>query len=403
MEPRWDIAAVVVAIIAVPFAMSPAATTLLASLFHLLTRTLWLAKARCERLEWIDVPDGVLHECTIPNENCEHIRAATRKESWNSTIGTFYTRIRRGNFVKKPRQLELHTEYVRTDYKTLKAMALLLQTYNYDEIPYPDVVFKKVGTVWTAYIKATTVTSFSKDYRLNVTKTEMEGFLRGYPPWYSQPLVLANGHKISHLIRNTDDVSRGGWIVAIGLSEDSLIANDSMDYTLVGNKPKGPIINALLRIHHCLTNIAKAFPDEEIVGEAENLMQRCIALDFCHTGSGLFHIFKASELSNRFGTSKRWFLDLEGTRLVASTLSDAQCILIMRVFSQYDELSLEDIQDLRPVLEIAIRIAMTSAYTVLKFLRPMTFYIDRRTKFDWLEEIKSRSIYLRDRFEDEDI
>jgi hypothetical protein len=130
MEPRWDIAAVVVAIIAVRLAMSPPATELLRSLFHQLILTIWPAKARCERLEWIDIPDGLLHECTVPVENCEHIKAANGKQTWNSTIGTFYTRIRRGNFVKKPQQLDWNTDYVRTDYKTLKAMVLLLQECN---------------------------------------------------------------------------------------------------------------------------------------------------------------------------------------------------------------------------------------------------------------------------------
>jgi hypothetical protein len=399
MEPRWDIAAVVVAVIAVPLAMSPAATLLLSSLFCTFIRTVWPAKARCERLEWIDIPDGLLHECTIPPEHCEHIKAVSKKGSWNDTIATFFTLIRRGTFVKKPQQLDWYTDYVRTDYKTLMAMVLLLTDpggIRFEGKPNIYVVFKEVGSIWTAYIKASRINSQLLHHRLKVTKLEMEGFLRGYPPWYQQPLVLANGNTMNHPIKDLEDLSRGGWIVAIGLSQAQPIAHDIMDRS--NGKPSRPVINALLRIHHCLRNLMEALPEERIVREAEHLMCRCMAGRHIPRGSRLYSFFRTSLLSECFN-SDRWFIDEPEIKRYASTLSDAQCVLIMRVFSQYDDPSNQDIEELQPVLEVAIRVAMTSVW---KVLLNMSEYHES-TVYEWPEQIKSRAIYLRDRFEDEDV
>lgn len=415
MEPRWDIAAVVVAMISVPLAMSPTASRLLASLFRIFIRTIWPAKARCERLEWIDIPEGLLHECTLPSEHCEHIKAVGRKRSWDNMIGAFFTLIRRGTFVKKPHQLDWYTDYVRTDYKSLKAMVLLLQTFSSEGTrtignPKLDVVFKEVGNIWTAYIKVSPI-DLAPPRRLKITKYEMECFLKGYPPWYQQPLVLANGNAINNPIKEVDDISRGGWIVAIGLSPAQPIANDHLDcFYRDDYKPSGPIFNALLRLHHCLRNIAKALPEEKIISEAEELMRRCEENHYIWTNSTLGRLFCSSELSARFNTDPEkcfWFSNSAETARYASALSDAQCVLIMRIFSKYNDPTTKDIQELRPVLYVAIRVAMTGVYAVARYMitvhNPKVFERNRRALLEWPEQIKSRSIYLRDRFEDEDI
>jgi len=81
----------------------------------------------------------------------------------------------------------------------------------------------------------------------------------------------------------------------------------------------------------------------------------------------------------------------------------------MRAFSQYDDLSSKDIDELRPVLEVPIRVATTSVYTVSRYVVTLhnTFFFfferNRHALFEWLEQIKLRSISLRDRFEEEDI
>jgi len=78
-----------------------------------------------------------------------------------------------------------------------------------------------------------------------------------------------------------DNISWGGWIVAIGLSQVQPIANDIMEFFYIdGYALSSPIFNALLRLHHRLGNMVKAFPEKEIVREAEELMQRCTEKNF---------------------------------------------------------------------------------------------------------------------------
>lgn len=56
--PRWDLAAVVVAIIAVPLAMSPAASSFIRDLCFVLLRTMWPSSAQYEQLGWDDIKKG---------------------------------------------------------------------------------------------------------------------------------------------------------------------------------------------------------------------------------------------------------------------------------------------------------------------------------------------------------
>ena len=137
--------------------MSPVIASLLNSAFLSILRFIRPSKSRCERLEWIDIPDGLLHECTLPTENCTHVMAST-KQSWNATLGTFFTRIRRATYVSKPRQLNFRTDYLRTDSKTLKVMlAIIADPYRHrfwhrSEKDLLRVKFEDVGGILTAVI-----------------------------------------------------------------------------------------------------------------------------------------------------------------------------------------------------------------------------------------------------------
>jgi hypothetical protein len=132
-----------------------------------------------------------------------------------------------------------------------------------------------------------------------------------------------------------DDISRGGWVVAIGLSEVWPIASDMVEYVLIAGMPHSPVINSLQRIHHCLQNMVKGFPDDEIIRKAEKLMRDCVKFTYCSSGSELFSFFDNSSLSKRFdmaGTgskSRRWFEDWKETARHASALTAEECVWMM--------------------------------------------------------------------------
>src|SRR5256885_5487230 len=122
---QWDMAAVIVAMIGVPLMLSPATLSMLRAAYRLVLQCLRPISGRCERLEWSDIPEGVLRVCgancprpgswITPHDNC-----------WNSSIGSTFPRAwssaaRREKWVRKPKQLDPTKKYIRTDVRTIKA------------------------------------------------------------------------------------------------------------------------------------------------------------------------------------------------------------------------------------------------------------------------------------------
>lgn len=129
MESRWDIAAVVVAIAAIPLAMSPMAMHIVVVISTLMLRRIYSTAARRARLAWTDVPSGTLHECTIPIDSCMESTNDTR-HSWNVVITRLFVHIRHVQYctvVQKPKEFSLGTNYVQTDTQNLKASFLFLR------------------------------------------------------------------------------------------------------------------------------------------------------------------------------------------------------------------------------------------------------------------------------------
>jgi len=223
MEIRWDMFAALVALCVLPFMLSPSATWLIKSLCLRVGRKLWPACAECERLEWRDIPDDPLACPTSHHysENC-----------LDSSVGTFFYNAwisanrRERPRVSKPSQLDFHKSYIRTDPTTLGAFALQALAYPLDfdneeewwavrteNRPSP-ITFENVGGIMTAHLCHMHLSTTPK------SKKELKSLLKGYPPFYSEFIYLPNGEKIWSPIQSSNDIDRGGWIVAAGLNYD---------------------------------------------------------------------------------------------------------------------------------------------------------------------------------------
>src|SRR5271156_141202 len=198
MADDWGLATIVVALCAITLILSTVSLNFIASIISAVLSAAWPPLAKCERFEWLHIPDGPLHKCPFPPQFCNHLGPTPDgTRSWERAITNFFA-IRRGNFVRKPKQLSFSTTYIRTDTKTLKVFLSLLNVrenfvaFNMGEAPF-RVVFKQVEGLMTAYIQIQRPlpTHISSTYRLDVTKREMELILQGYPPWYQNPLSLA--------------------------------------------------------------------------------------------------------------------------------------------------------------------------------------------------------------------
>jgi hypothetical protein len=159
--------------------------------------------------------------------------------------------------VRKLKDLDLGTRYIRTDPIVLKAIYFLFHRLAASEYHESGarIVIEDFGSTTTGYITPGPLPiSYS---RIELTKKELERILDGYPPWYSEYLILANGDSIPHPIKSMDDVARGGWIVAIGLSSTRPTEQKCMKPGLPSEKPcryPPALTSAFRRVSHGLRN-----------------------------------------------------------------------------------------------------------------------------------------------------
>jgi hypothetical protein len=417
MAADWNLAQVLIGVLAIVATYSLARGS---SYIALAIRKLFRPQEfQCERLEWSDIPEGILHQCTIPKEHCEHVILAQKDTTeWEPVICTFFQWIKRGNFVPKPAVLDLSVRYIRTDQRVLKT--LLGLTSDVHSRGYSNergvLVFEGIGSVVTCYFKprnASTSHQNPPDVRLEVSKIEAEKIIDGYPPWYCETLLLVNGDRIPHPIKSDDDVRRGGWIVAIGLSNTIPTARDFMtrgvrdqsqySKAMAPGRPCITVNRAFARVAQCLSSAAAAFPQEPAVGHARRLLKDWIA-EYSHWGisslSGVFNICVKSPLYQLF-PGGHWVQDKK--REYASVLSTHQCQMAMQAFSHLGAFSAEEKEALEPVILVVLRAVMVGCFAVLEFLS----YIERKAEDSRMEKMwqeldeKHGPIYLR-QWKDED-
>jgi hypothetical protein len=409
---RWDLAAVVVAIIAIPAAMSPVALRFISKLFRALVAKMWPACGQCERLEWVDIPDGTLHQCSIPVQNCQHLGVLGRKRSWDISIGAIFTRIKRGNFVRKPAQLDLSTTYVRTDTKTLKALLVLTNARRLGRGENIKVTFKQVGVIMTAYLDLPLQPpNYDKGsyYRMSVTKKEMDCLFEGYPPWYQEPLLLANGNSIPYPVEDLDDAQRGGWIAAVGLSPTL-----PQPYQLIASEAKGSswrrkhitLRKAFNRVLRGLEKIANVFPDEELVAAARRIIENTSQglLEHHDTTSALLYPFLFGN-PNPFDKVYGGHGWVQMTNLdFARTLTDEQCKLAIQVFNHYNDLSDLETEQLKPIWRTVLRVILVGSYRVMDYFSECDGgrYFENTMALEAPELGQNRTVYLRDRQEEDE-
>jgi hypothetical protein len=349
MAEEWGLPSLIVALCAIVLTVSPISVQFFSSITRPFLIFLWPQSGRCESLEWAQVSDGPLHTCSDPPRTCTHIASDENGRTFEHVFAAFFT-LKRGIFVRKPKQLRLDTKYIRTDAKTLKTFLALINTrdvlsaFNVGEAPV-EIAFQKVEGLTTAYltVQRELPPNLARYYRLDATKHEMDLMLLGYPPWYQNPLLVGSGRLVPHPILDESDLHRGGWIVAVGLSPTRPITR----HFWTKEERSEVVLRATHRIITCFGNLERAFPDEEIVPLATSVVQqvhKSQGKGFGYSGSHLRIIFDAGGFECR-----------RNGRNFSDELSDEQIVSTMNVFSYDRPLTSDEISLLGPNLETCIR------------------------------------------------
>ncbi|ETS85208.1 hypothetical protein PFICI_03233 [Pestalotiopsis fici W106-1] len=210
--------AALIALIGLPLMLSGSATWLIKMAFNRTQRQLRSHGSTCERLEWQDIPDGELRR---GEEDLNPLKAIKKDVSYFShsdtdCLGSTYGNVfqcawtsaqRRDRRVFKPYQLNASKHYVRTDRKTLEAFLLLSHTSR--------IQFLNVDGILTAHLPL-----YPGGQQHSRTKHEVEKILQGYPPFYLQRIKVTDTTTVSSPISSAKDITRGGWIVGVGLDSD---------------------------------------------------------------------------------------------------------------------------------------------------------------------------------------
>ena len=406
----WDTFAVIVALVAIPLTTSPTVIQAIKSIYLFVYQKLYPVTAQCERLQWADVPDGCLFNC--PDDCFGSSYLNLEADCLESTLGSFFPRAwvspsRRNKTVPKPKQLSLETRYVRSDTKLLRAYLLM------NPSPHNNIRFHDLDGVLTAHL----VTNYKKydfcwtngqtgieekrhiPHRCTLTKREIELILEGYPPDYSEQILISQDKLSTNSplcvivpspIRERADIHRGGWIIGTALHryfkdlQISKAAEDDVDMCKIGHVMQAtpfqaggrttddflPRQKAVLRIRHVLYRIIEAMPaEEELVRAAlefiNPLFMRPHDEDSCPYP---YAHFLPSDFKTIVRKARLYQLSTPATtydsREFATRLSGAEWTRAMIIFNQFDPLSTEDVDFLRPRLVHVLQAAATGVWDV---------------------------------------
>lgn len=278
---------------------------------------------------------------------------------------------------RKPEALEFDRRYLLTDAGTVLAAficsAKLDDEYTRISCHENEIIYGE-NSIKVKEHQGIFVAHFTGQFQVQnsrLTKEDIDGILRGYPPFYREFISLKHGPKVPHPIQSTDDIPRAGWIVGAGLSEDPpfpfFIAANTWSAIDQFNKAMKRTLDVLEQ------NIAEQFPDDDNV---ENVIRAVRYMINNQTESGVERYIPGAEVpGGEF-----------------NHLNGKQCAFAMRIFNNFTPLSDEDVVQLRPILAPVLNAAFQGVYTVMRYIKNG----ERDIVLPSLLKNRSRAIYLKD-------
>ncbi|OTB08623.1 hypothetical protein M426DRAFT_316635 [Hypoxylon sp. CI-4A] len=267
----------------------------------IISKILRRRRRRYMRFQWRDIPQGDVHHCEIHpmlSSSCSPLNKDHQrgKECWKSgasLASCFNTAweisAKRPRYTESvPKALPLGPQYVCTDAATVLAFALCTASCNgklTDGLSFGDTKVE-CETLYDGTTVAHISGSFQCEKRKPFTKLELERMLRGYPPWYREKLTTRAHVQLPFPIYRERDISRAGWIIAIGLVEKGSSSYQKpleIYRALNGREPvreqHGRMFRqAVVRCRdHIRKNIGPCFPESQDVADALDALDYLIS------------------------------------------------------------------------------------------------------------------------------
>ncbi|KAK3324498.1 hypothetical protein B0T19DRAFT_428721 [Cercophora scortea] len=278
------------------------------------------SEGTCSRRFWADLADGQLHVCTNAPwpAQCHgqvHVRGKT---CWERTLTAVLNHWISSDpeLEPKPSGLPLSKEFLHVDASIIRAFIIMATQDNWlphrvspdaRDVHIGDVVINRQVVKRPDGERDIVVLHLQGQLRRTLSKDHLQRLLDGGPPLSRDPWGQS--------IFSNDDISRGGWIVAIGLEStwDSRKAFvpvyiDSVQY----KGQRGSLFwRSIDRVTHMLSDIW--LPAFEGTSPAGDKVKKAIeALKFMRereTESGAQNIFNASLPTTPTSAQKRLIID----------------------------------------------------------------------------------------------
>ncbi|KAI1494118.1 hypothetical protein F5X96DRAFT_619132 [Biscogniauxia mediterranea] len=366
MAVDWGMAAVAAALamFIVPYA---------AKLLKTAYKAFWGKPSRHIRLKWDDIPDGKIHQCLHPYTACNHPGPHEHgKECWSSagSLGPCFNRAwdlstRKPQYAKPfSDALPSESSFLCTDAKTVLAFVLYTVDRKKASSWYPKGLSFNETRVDVETLNGCTVAHIRGPFRTQrqtLTKSELECMLSGYPPWYRETFVTRANIEVPFPISTHEDVSRAGWIIAVGLMDGRLDSQTPVALYRCLDEPDEPQFRQNGRIFrqavarcrdHIQEHILPHFPGNQDIADAIRALNWLVER---FTGSGM----PEGGLGRSPGDSSR----------ILPHLKYSDCRFVCQNFNEYRELNNSTKMRLEPIVYPAMAAAVHGAYSVVQYLK----------------------------------
>jgi hypothetical protein len=337
---------------------------------------IWPSKGRCRRVTRDDLAfrgKRSLHICSswesAVSPRYAHVNsmapdAAPCPYSLPSTFFTGHSDVPLV-YRTKPHYLDFTKEYLKMDVWTLGAYLFhwhgRFQTK--DLISQPRLEMSEINSgVLVAHVIAEPPTLPISCWPAisGLSCDDVDGLLKGYPPYYRMRLRTPSGHLVEHPIHSAEDVFRGGWIAAIGLCKPIILGKHRMRDPGLTPKEKLPhllhVVRPFARILEAFHNFDRAFPDKNIKDVVK--MAKEIRTHKRSNTSRSETWFWASDVIQKFPA------DEIHSQAYLKELTARQIQTALGAFNHFGPLSTTEIKLLGPVLDevfVAVLVGMHKA------------------------------------------
>jgi hypothetical protein len=377
----WQKAAVILALVTIPFVLSPAASNFIIRIARSILGFFSANAIKCRALCWNELGSTPLHVChgsccvprtnSIPTDDGGHPAASRCFDRIYSHVLEVAWKNTRTRYVAKPEYLALGTSYLRTDGDTLLVYIIITagghrSLWEPDHIPgLPSWTFKSSGTALHLYqrfqpdgqaflfghleYEASRSTSPSVDTNANtLTKGEVLRIANGAPPWYRQTFLTWSGVKVNFPISELRDALRGGWIIAVGLGIHDPVNAYNGAFAMEYEKACVRVLDTVTKV--LIPTFGVASPSGLICKHAVRVLGHMISVS---SGSGI----------PLQGTP---FVGCDGVNVKnhVGTFSKEQCTFAIDLFryQSVDPLGDADLEKLEPILVGVLGAAICGMY-----------------------------------------